>query len=440
MIAADINFDNSLDTFVVALSTLFSPVKIEHGVFIRDAVGRLSFVSTDEAPPEGLRNERDAVVRQQLGQYARKERVLIYKNDFGADLLLNEPDKLTVKCEDLFCRLIDRRIVGAGWLQKPVSEIAQPARIVFASLKGGVGRSTAIAVAAADLARRNRNVLVVDLDLEAPGLGPILLNGSRLPPYGVVDFLVENGVQKISDDLLPSFIGTSSLTSAGGGRVDVVPAFGLWSWPENVLPKLARALVDDVDDEGKTRTVAQQISEMIDKLSLANSYDVVLIDSRAGLAELAAPAVLGLGASVLLFGTAQEQTIRGYQALFAALNLLATRDRANGEAAEWRASLKAVYAKASFDERLTASHIDNLYDLFSSYLYDAEDGGNLAEGIAYDIDDTAAPHFPLTIPFNPAFLDFDPTKMPTQLSQSFYEQTFRPFMDGLDLMIDEAGE
>jgi hypothetical protein len=89
----------------------------------------------------------------------------------------------------------------------------------------------------------------------------------------------------------------------------------------------------------------------------------VFIDSRAGLSELAAPAVLGLGATVLLFGTAQKQTIEGYRALFAALQLLAQRDKAQGRDTEWRTMLRPVYAKASPDAAVYERFIDDMYTL-----------------------------------------------------------------------------
>ena len=138
----------------------------------------------------------------------------------------------------IVCRLIDRRIVGAGWLEAPDETEKRPPRVVFASLKGGVGRSTALAVAAADFARQGKNVLVVDLDPEAPGIGDLLLDEERTPDFGVVDFLVENGIGGVPDLLLDSFVGVSHLTTGGGGRVHVAPALGLKAStsPENVLP------------------------------------------------------------------------------------------------------------------------------------------------------------------------------------------------------------
>ena len=262
-------------------------------------------------------------------------------------------------------------------------------------------------------------------------------DNDRIPEFGVIDFLVEDGLGGVTDELLPSFVGTSGLTVAGGGRVDVIPALGRRSIaaPENVLAKLSRAMIEDITDAG-TVSVGAQISSMIERVAQRNSYDVVLIDSRAGLSELAAPAVISLGATVLLFGTAQKQTVEGYRSLFAALQLLAQRDRALERDAEWRLSLRPVYAKASMDADIAQRYQDDFYELYSAHLYDAEttvEGDEQA--LRFARDDSAAPHWPLTIAFSQSFVDFDPGRTPSQLGHSFYEQTFRSFLDGLDDII-----
>jgi hypothetical protein len=98
--------------------------------------------------------------------------------------------------------------------------------------------------------------------------------------------------------------------------------------------------------------------------------------------------------------------------------------------------LKAVYAKASFEENVAARHRDDLYELFANQLYDVEDEeGAKGDEINFDIDDQNAPHWPLMIPFNQSFVDFDPVRSPSQLTQAFYEHTFRPFLDGIDAII-----
>lgn len=83
-----------------------------------------------------------------------------------------------------------------------------------------------------------------------------------MPHFGVIDFLVENGIGGVSDRLLDDFVGVSALIKGGGGRVDVVPALGQKANmnSENVLPKLARAMIEHVAEDGEIIPVAAQIS------------------------------------------------------------------------------------------------------------------------------------------------------------------------------------
>src|SRR3569833_142258 len=78
------------------------------------------------------------------------------------------------------------------WLNKlPInkSNLQRPPRVAFYSYKGGVGRSTALAIVARQLAREGFSVAVIDLDLEAPGINSLLLAQSVPSPIGVVDYL-----------------------------------------------------------------------------------------------------------------------------------------------------------------------------------------------------------------------------------------------------------
>jgi hypothetical protein len=439
MIASpEIFFDASLPAFVRAINEHMGPNALEHGMIVRDSSGRLRFLSSEVSPPDEQRANIEKRIADVLGCYARTDGVIAFREEPGVQRLLKDPGALPMRQDSLIFRLMDRRIIGSAWLDRPQEVAAGPPRIVFASLKGGVGRSTALAVAASDLSRRNKNVLVVDLDLEAPGIGDMLLDGERLPRFGTVDYLVENGLGGVRDQYLPDFIGTSPLTSPGGGRVDVVPALGTVAieHPSNTLPKLSRAMIEDIHSDGAPVTVTVQIADMIHRFTGRDTYDVVLIDSRAGLSELAAPTILGLGATVFLFGTAQRQTIQGYAGLFAALKLLAERDRAAGMRAEWRLLFKAVYAKAGLDESAAARYRDDLYELFADNLYDAEDIQQAnTDAVSFDIDDEDAPHWPLIIPFTQSFVDFDPVGAPSQLNAAFYENSYRPFLGGIDSII-----
>ena len=81
--------------------------------------------------------------------------------------------------------------------------------IVFFSIKGGVGRSTALAATAWSLAQEGKRVLVLDLDLESPGLSSALLPSERQPMYGIIDWLIEDLVDN-GDVVFESMVATSN--------------------------------------------------------------------------------------------------------------------------------------------------------------------------------------------------------------------------------------
>lgn len=411
---------------------------LEQGLIVRDSSGRLLFVTSDTSYPEGSRALIERDIANSLGPYARIDGAVAFGDEPGVERLLKDPGVLRIREGEYSIRLLDRRVVGSAWTESPRDEESRPPCLVFASLKGGVGRSTALALTAADMARRNKNVLVLDLDLEAPGIGGLLLNDERTPRFGVVDYLVENGLRRISDHDLREFVGTSTLTSSDGGRVDIVPALGksAFQHPGNTLPKLARAMIEDISAAGDSISVPAQIAELVSRFVSRDSYDVVLVDCRAGLSELAAPAILGLGATVLFFGTAQMQTIHGYSALFAGLKLLAQRASAEEKRADWRLRFKAVLAKAGPDSKVSAWYRDEMFEIFAENLYDIEDTEPTDQDlVTFNIDDTEAPHWPLVIRFDSAFVDFDPVRSPTQLELPFYEGAYRSFLNSIDSLI-----
>jgi cellulose biosynthesis protein BcsQ len=341
MSARSVRFDDALPLLAGEIASTVGAEALASGVVLRDATGRLAFFSRAEIEPaaaEGL----EARLRAALGHYARPDRVLVDPRAPGAEEVLAEAPAAQVAGEHSI-RLLDRRIVGADWLRSPAPAAEGARRFVFASLKGGVGRSTALAVAAADLARQGRSVLVVDLDLEAPGLGSLLLGANTLPEFGTLDYLVENKVEVPDDGFLADLIGPSGVPA--GGRIDVAPAFGRRSLahPGDVLAKIGRAYVETARPEGALATMFDQIRELVDRLAGRARYDAVLIDARAGLHETTAASVLGLGADVFLFALDEPQSFDGYSTLLATLARLAPP---TGPLPEWVERLTPVQAKA----------------------------------------------------------------------------------------------
>jgi len=406
------------------------------GRFIRDVFGRISFV----APKDITKDEQALLQTGDVGPakfYVDETQPFVFpESEFAADLL-NEHGQAYQSVNGTQFIVLDRRIAGEDWLQIPRAPVNNPPRFAFYGLKGGVGRSTALAIAAADLASRGKNVLVVDLDLEAPGLGSILLREDRLPEYGVLDYLANEAAGIDARSLVPDMVGGSSFTT-GGGVVDVVPAAGTSTlrYPSGFFAKLSRAYTPGA---ARGRLVGMGFTEKIElmlrDLSEHRPYDAVLIDVRAGLHETAAASLLALGAYVFMFGVSSSQTITDFRIL-----LLAIRQSLLSwpSAPDIRGQFRMVQGRAPSALGDHALYRVDSWKLWLETLYDAVGDEPDAEAFSFDVDDPQGPHYPWVIQNAEAFLTFDPQRSDSHLDVAVYGAVFGTFLSNLYRMIDEA--
>jgi hypothetical protein len=425
-------YDDALPSFAALVQELLGAEAVLQHLFLRDAAGRLTFVVLKPIAADILDQLREGAAK--LAPWVDPDSSVAEPQDLFDDTLSDPtsglPEWIDHDSFRGFARVVERRIVGQDWLRPPQEPIAgAPPVVVFASHKGGVGRSTALAVSAAALSRDGYNLLLVDLDLEAPGLGDMLLK--EVPSYGTLDYFVEAAVSEIDDDFLDNLVVPSLL--ADRGLVHVAPAVGARgnSSPQNVLGKIARAYVEKVGTDGKVMSFLDQTRELVRRLCERNRYDVVLIDARAGLNEGTAGAILGLGADILLFGVDTPQTFAGYRFLLAHLERF--RPAESGEA-DWRYRLRMVQAKAQADPKTQARFRTRAFEMFSDTLYDAEEGIE-EEAFNFDYDDATAPHYAWPILNDANYAEFDPLAQGDQFASHMYNTTFGPFIEALRDMI-----
>lgn len=224
--------------------------------------------------------------------------------------------------------LWEKRVSKVEWLERaslpPWPLVRQkPPIVAFYSFKGGVGRTTALAACAWQWAAAGQRVAVVDLDLEAPGLGTLM---EAATPRGVIDFIVDHvacGAATLDGVWAPAHACRDQATN-----IQVFPAGQL---TRNFVEKLARldfAETTDVAPEGNGGPAAQALRAML-KLVAAQepAPNVILLDARAGLHDLAGLSLAGLAHVDVLFCRANEQ---GYQGLDLTLDILVRRRSASG--------------------------------------------------------------------------------------------------------------
>lgn len=432
------HFDTSLQLFVGALATVLPRALLQSGWVLRNSSGYLTFVSNIPLASEQTEAATAASTRA-VRKFCIDGMVVVSADQPGIKSLLarGNPyfENISVESGTVKMQILDQRIVGADWQTAPAPSLSGAIpRYVFASIKGGVGRTTALAVAATDFAEQGRKVLVVDLDLEAPGVGAMLLTPSELPKYGLLDGYIEYSLSNMDDDFLLDMFAPSPF-GRGKGLIDVVPAVGSTAqkYPANVLAKLARAYVESTSPDGNVIGFSGQTRELVDRLSTLKQYDAILIDARAGLNESTAAAILGLGAQVLLFGEDTPQTFAGYRYLLAHLARF-PRDQYQDD--DWVLRLKMIHAKASPVAERQQAFRDKAHDIFRELLYQdllldslKEEGVTLPE---FSLDDVEAPHYALPVLRDSNYFEFDPLSQPAQLTQPIYERTYQALLNWLN--------
>jgi MinD-like ATPase involved in chromosome partitioning or flagellar assembly len=181
--------------------------------------------------------------------------------------------------------------------------------ITFYSYKGGVGRSSALANAAILLARWGYKTLIIDWDLEAPGLEffykeffDVRLVSST---GGVVDLLTNQSqrhtrvdeavtwMDLIVDVKLPQESGPLRMLKAG-------------SLDDGYFEKLRKF---DVENFYKRKQGGLFIEELRNQWK--DAFDFVLVDSRTGITDIGGICTVQLPDILILFFTANDQAFQG---------------------------------------------------------------------------------------------------------------------------------
>ena len=208
--------------------------------------------------------------------------------------------------------------------------VARPGRVVtFYSYKGGTGRSLALSNVAWILASAGKRVLVMDWDLEAPGLHryfkPFLIDHELAGSDGLMDLIDNYATEAIrppaeGEPLAPDWwkpladfenyvLAVDFDGFPPGGRIDLLPAgrqsdtyavkVSAFNW-QNFYDRLGGGgFLEEV------RSLARQ------------RYDYVLVDSRTGVSDTAGISTAQMPDSLVVCFTYNNQSIKGAAAVAA---------------------------------------------------------------------------------------------------------------------------
>ncbi len=173
--------------------------------------------------------------------------------------------------------------------------------ITFYSYKGGVGRSFALANIATILAQWGYRVLVVDWDIEAPGLNHFFARLAPSMPHGVLDFLddcMQFKKRDWSDYVVqlpvPEARGTlHMMPAASGGGADYTERVQKLDW-------------DLLFDRYRLGSRLEDL-----RATWVENFDLVLIDSRTGVTDFSGLTTAQLPDILAFMFTANNQSFEG---------------------------------------------------------------------------------------------------------------------------------
>ena len=159
----------------------------------------------------------------------------------------------------------------------------RPFVVTFYSFKGGVGRTTALGFVASILAARGSRVLMIDFDLEAPGLSLMFpLVSADAPRYGVLDYIHQRFLTP--EDQQPAISDCiHQIPLPTRGELYLLPA---GEYDEGYIHRLA-----DLDIRLLYQRDNNPIHQLLDDVKDHLDPDFVLIDARTGFTEMGAVAL-----------------------------------------------------------------------------------------------------------------------------------------------------
>ncbi|MEU8462741.1 hypothetical protein [Streptomyces sp. NPDC029003] len=300
---------------------------------LRDALGGQVQVTAD--PFSGVRVTAISAAFARMTPRARRERVeaVVPHADIVRFDLLTPDEAAFVEMEELDSAPVAAELplwpealangraeeITVRFPSEDYGTLPSPVVSTFYSLRGGVGRSTALAHAARVIAGQGLTVLCIDMDLEAPGLASL---------FDVEDSVVE-GIGVVP--LLATAEMTGEIGALDEHVLRVTEDAGLFLLPAGRPgPEYARLLSHldpsawyGEDDINPLRLLVEAVSK------LAERPDVVLIDSRTGISPLAAPLLFDVSDINVVAFYPHPQARAGTRALTRAL--LAAKSRRSTE-------------------------------------------------------------------------------------------------------------
>lgn len=378
------NFNNTKNDIIIFVKT---NNEFDKCYIVRNIYSRFAFyvvASNNFEHFETLLKEKFNDWVDTVQQISETEDKFVFNDLDSTSILVEGSDKVFFS---------ERHIENTNWFIKDTLKLKTPITS-FYSFKGGVGRTTATILTALLLARQGKKVLLIDFDLEAPGLASVFANQEDnaeklLRVKGFVDFLIDyeankREITKLSIDDYYFVRNEQILVGSNGGELIIVPAIATDSnSAESYIDKLSKANI-------KYGFGKEYIPDLFIKtLETKINPDYILIDTRTGINDVGGLVFNRYAQNIFLIFFGNQQNMFGLESILPELKKLNEKD------VKFYLVNSPVPQNQTDAETEINYYVEKSYEIFSKHFY--------TENLPSQFDDTAD-HYPINIPFNPQAL------------------------------------
>lgn len=282
--------------------------------------------------------------------------------------------------------IIEKYLTNVYWNEGAVrneNSNLQSKLICFYSYKGGVGRTTTMVMTAIEMAKRGKKIVMIDFDLEAPGVASIFPDES-ISQYGLLDYLIESSVYgnelQIDEYMYP--VSDYCHVNQFGGEIYVIPAYG--KVVDNDAELYRKCLMRFNLDMPAYMGKSTPIDGFLQKIDAFIKPDYIFIDTRSGLHQIGGITLSRYSDMAVLFFYGSRQNVEGMKMVLPILKrngtpfvLINSKVPANDEVA---AVERRVYLEGAYN---ALSICDEQYQEGDIFI-DDESGEHYPKEVSYD--------------------------------------------------------
>ncbi|MBJ8454422.1 AAA family ATPase [Acinetobacter bereziniae] len=272
-----------------------------------------------------------------------------------------------------------RRSLGA-LLTNTENKLTKDNVVTFFSYKGGVGRTTSLALTATFLARTGKNVFVMDCDFEAPGLINFF-NSSQVEncKNGLIEYL--NDRNFIKNLNIEDYVYNIEKSYSGNGIINLMPAGNIMGSNEDLISYLEGLAKIDLQGERLTNILNSLVED------IKNKYkpDVILIDSRTGFNNVFG-ALARISNTIVVLAGDDAQNLPGLEYVTKMLNKINVNScfilsiLSNNYSKRFNNFVNQVQGLSSFDTEAFYFDRQNTLEYIGTALEDKEDIDDFVNG------------------------------------------------------------